>query len=64
MKKILLTLTLSILTFGNLFSQNINLDEYEIYVGDTLIGKSDFLKNGQNLSPEKAGRSQRFFRNL
>ncbi|UJF29339.1 hypothetical protein L0B70_10910 [Kaistella sp. 97-N-M2] len=54
MKRILLTLTLSILTFGNLFSQNINLDEYEIYVGDTLIGKSDFLKNGQNLSPEKA----------
>lgn len=58
MKRILLTLALSLLTFGNLFSQNINLDEYEIYVGDTLIGKSDFVKNGQNLSPEKAEKLQ------
>ena len=54
MKRILLTLTFSILAFGNLFSQNINLDDYEIYVGDTLIGKPDFIKNGQNLPPEKA----------
>ncbi|MGV0831100.1 toxin-antitoxin system YwqK family antitoxin [Empedobacter brevis] len=54
MKRILLTLTFSILAFGNLFSQEINLDEYEIYVGDTLIAKSDFIKNGQNLPPEKA----------
>jgi len=58
MKRIVLTLALSLLTFGNLLSQNINLDEYEIYVGDTLIGKSDFVKNGQNLSPEKAEKLQ------
>lgn len=58
MKRMLLTLALSLLIFGNLFSQKVNLDEYEIYVGDTLIGKSDFVKNGQNLSPEKAEKLQ------
>lgn len=54
MKKILLTLTVSILFFGNLFSQNLNLDEYEIYIEDTLICKNDFIRNGQNLSSERA----------
>lgn len=58
MKGILLTLTLSILTFGNLFAQNINLDEYEIYLGDTLIGKSEFVEYGQNLSSERAEKIQ------
>ena len=58
MKEILLTLTFSIIAFGNLFSQNINLDEYEIYVGDTLIGKSEFIDNAQNLSPQKAQKLQ------
>lgn len=56
MKQIILTLTFLILNIGNLFSQNINLDEYEIYMGDTLIGKSDFIQNGQNLPPEKANK--------
>ena len=31
-----------------------DMDNYEIYVSDTLIGKSDFIKNGQNLPAEKA----------
>jgi antitoxin component YwqK of YwqJK toxin-antitoxin module len=30
------------------------MDNYEIYIGDTLIGKSDFIKNGQNLPSKKA----------
>ena len=30
------------------------MDEYEIYIGDTLIAKSDFLKNGQSLTAEKS----------
>lgn len=54
MKKILLSFTFSLILFGNLFSQNINLDEYEIYIGDTLISKSDFIQNGQDLPVEKA----------
>ncbi len=35
------------------FGQNINLDEYDIYVSDTLIAKSDFIKNSQSLPTEK-----------
>ncbi len=41
-------------TSVNLYSQNIDLDKYEIYVKDTLISKSDFIKNRQTLNEEKA----------
>ena len=54
MKKIFFTLTLTMFCFLNMFSQNINMDDYEIYIGEKLIGKSDFLKNSQNLSAEKS----------
>lgn len=53
MHKIFLTLILIIFTGVNLSAQDINLDDYEIYVGDTLISKSDFIEFNQNLSPEK-----------
>ncbi len=35
-------------------AQNINLDEYEIYINNTLIEKSDFLKNSNNLTEEQS----------
>ena len=54
MKKILLTLAFSTLISGNLFSQNMNLDEYEIYIGNVLISKSDFIEKHQDLPAEKA----------
>ena len=54
MKKIFFTLTLTMFCFLNMFSQNINMDDYEIYIGETLIGKSDFLKNAQNIPTDKS----------
>ncbi|MHA6697169.1 toxin-antitoxin system YwqK family antitoxin [Chryseobacterium sp. A321] len=56
MKSRLLIFAFTILVSSNLFSQNINLDEYEIYIGDTLIAKSEFLENGQFLPAAKAER--------
>ncbi|WP_223606510.1 toxin-antitoxin system YwqK family antitoxin [Chryseobacterium sp. OSA05B] len=50
MYKILLTLLLTIFVNKNLYSQNINLEEYEVYLGNTLIAKGDFIKNSQNLN--------------
>ncbi len=32
-----------------LYGQNLNLDEYDIVIQDTLINKSDFIRNGKNL---------------
>src|SRR5690554_2993865 len=52
-KKIWIFIT-TLFSVLNLYSQDLNLDEYEIYINDTLISKSDFIKNGQNLSEEKA----------
>ncbi|AZA48461.1 hypothetical protein EG346_09825 [Chryseobacterium carnipullorum] len=54
MDKILLILFLIIFVNKNLYSQNVNLDEYEVYLGNTLIAKQDFIKNGQNLNENQA----------
>jgi|GEM_PF-872011 len=54
MKKVICISILTFFSILNLYSQNFNLDEYEIYINDTLISKPDFIKNGQNLSEEKA----------
>lgn len=51
--KMLFSFLVTIFSSINLYSQNIDLDNYEVYVKDTLISKSDFIKNGQNLSKEK-----------
>ncbi|SHK57097.1 toxin-antitoxin system YwqK family antitoxin [Chryseobacterium polytrichastri] len=48
--KILFTVFLTIFVNQNFYSQNINLEEYEIYIENTLIAKQDFAKNGQNLN--------------
>ncbi len=53
MCKQILTFFIGLFITTNLYSQNIDLDKYEIYVKDTLISNSDFMKNGQNLSEEK-----------
>lgn len=58
MKRTLLLLTFLLFAWGNLFAQNSNLDEYEIFIGDTLIAKPDFIKNGQNLTPGRAEKLQ------
>lgn len=33
----------------SLLGQNLSLDEYDIYIRDTLINKADFIKNGNRL---------------
>lgn len=48
------TLILSVCTFTTFNSQNINLDEYEIYIGDTLVAKSDFVKFSNTLTKERS----------
>ncbi len=53
MKKLLFLILFVTFTCVKSYSQNIDMDEYEIYIGDTLISKSDFLKNSNALSPEK-----------
>jgi len=37
-----------------LHGQNLNLDEYDIFIGDTLINKADFIKNGKSLDSTRA----------
>ncbi|MGU3375301.1 toxin-antitoxin system YwqK family antitoxin [Chryseobacterium sp. M5A1_1a] len=58
MHKISLTLFLLFLTNLMCYSQNINLENYDIYLGDTLIAKQDFIKNSQSLNKEQAGKIQ------
>jgi antitoxin component YwqK of YwqJK toxin-antitoxin module len=53
MYKIILIFFLTFVNI-NLYSQNINLDEYEVYVGNMLIAKQDFIKNSQNLNEIQA----------
>ena len=53
MKSIFLTFTLTVFCLFNVFSQTVDLDDYEIYIGPTLIGKSDFLMNSKNVSAER-----------
>lgn len=48
MNRIILTLALTILCFYVTNAQTVNLDDYEIYLGDTLIAKQDIAK-GQHL---------------
>lgn len=50
-----LVLTLLFVTFGltNIFGQNLDLDKYDIYLNDTLIAKSDFIKNGNTFSENR-----------
>ena len=48
-QKTLLTLIISLSIAINLFSQNSSLDEYDIYIRDTLINKTDFIKNSNRL---------------
>ncbi len=54
MKKKLVSIGILLFATISIFGQNINLDEYDIYISDTLIAKSDFIKNSQSLPPEKA----------
>lgn len=54
MSKKFLTLLITICAFISSYSQNINLDEYEIYLNHTLIAKSDFIKNSKSLSKEQS----------
>ncbi|SDJ56153.1 toxin-antitoxin system YwqK family antitoxin [Chryseobacterium jejuense] len=54
MYKTLLTSILVLFMSTIYYSQNINLDEYEIYLGDTLISKQDFMEHNKALSEEQA----------
>jgi antitoxin component YwqK of YwqJK toxin-antitoxin module len=54
MYKQIFTIIISFISSINLYSQDIDLEKYDIYVKDTLISKNDFLKNSQNLSEERA----------
>lgn len=53
MKKEILVFIIIILSSSRLYSQNIDLVDYEIYINDSLISKSDFMMNSQNLTEEK-----------
>lgn len=53
-KKASLTFSiLFILTF-TLHGQNLNLEEYDIFIGDTVINKTDFINNGKGLDSIRA----------
>ncbi|WP_413533207.1 hypothetical protein [Empedobacter brevis] len=54
MNKIFYSIIISFFTFINAYSQNINLDEYDIYIGDTLISKADFIENSSNLNENQS----------
>ena len=54
MKNTFLILLFTIIYSQSFFSQTVNMDNYEIYLGDKLIGKSDFLKNAQNIPTDKS----------
>lgn len=56
MNQTFLTTILLIFTCLSTYAQNLDLDQYDIYIGDTLISKSDFIRNGSNLD---SGRSRR-----
>jgi antitoxin component YwqK of YwqJK toxin-antitoxin module len=53
-KKTFLIFATSFLVTITLHGQNLNLDEYDIFIGDTLINKTDFIKNGKSLNSERA----------
>ncbi|WP_160136020.1 toxin-antitoxin system YwqK family antitoxin [Chryseobacterium sp. c4a] len=58
MYKKLLTLLILLLASAIYYSQNIDLDKYEVYIGDTLISKQDFMEHNQTLSPDQAQKLQ------
>ncbi|AYD46405.1 toxin-antitoxin system YwqK family antitoxin [Arachidicoccus soli] len=52
--KRLIFILFCVLCFGvKSFTQNIDLDKYEIHLGDTIISKSDFIKNGSLLDSSR-----------
>lgn len=53
MYKILLATFLLLSTSINFYAQNINLNEYEVYLGDILISKQDFIKQNKSFSEEQ-----------
>lgn len=54
MNRIILIIALTVPCFYSTKAQTVNLDEYEVYLGDTLIAKEDFAK-GQQLDVSKRG---------
>lgn len=52
MSKTFFTVLITIGAFISSYSQNMNLEEYDIYSGDRLISKSDFMNNSKNLDQE------------
>lgn len=54
MYKIFLSTLLLLLTSTVFYSQNIDLDKYEVYLGNTLIAKHDFMKHNQTLNEDQA----------
>lgn len=52
MYKQILTTFAFIFSSINLYSQNIDLDNYEIYIKDTLISKSDLMILWINYTPK------------
>jgi antitoxin component YwqK of YwqJK toxin-antitoxin module len=55
-KKTFLFLAISFSVTIVLHGQNLNLDEYDIFIGDTLINKTDFITNGKSLNSERTKR--------
>src|SRR5436853_6586182 len=53
-KKTFLIFAASFLAITTLHGQNLNVDEYDIFLGDTLINKADFIKNGKSLDSTRA----------
>ncbi len=52
-KKILLIISINFSFVFCLQGQRVNLDEYEIFINDTLIYKADFTKNGKKIDSER-----------
>lgn len=53
MSKSLVLLFFLLLCSPALLAQNVNLDNYDVYMGDTLISKTDFLNKSKSLSGER-----------
>ena len=55
-KRGLLILFLQLALVNISFGQNINLEEFDIFIGDTLINKSDFIEKGNTLDSSRLKR--------
>ena len=51
--KTILIFSIIYLTTISLHAQNLNLDEYDVSINDTLIDKSDFFKNKSNIDSNR-----------